>query len=602
MTIQHPIAVQDAHQTIHARFEDMARQYPKKEAIKFRDQSLTYSQLNHQADQIANSILSLIGTEPAHIAIYIEHGIKQPLAILATLKAGKTYIALDTSFPAERNLHMLNDGRCRLIITNNMNLSQIKSLAADLPLLNVDEDHGHNTQAVKRPDVSPDLPAFITYTSGSTGKPKGVIHSHSNMLNFIMRMYSIGCTLPEDRWAYYYSISFSAHGMPIYGALLNGASLCIFDLKKDNFTDFGKWLRQEKISISLMIPSILRQFTATLGSGRRFPKLKRLLLGGETLYRSDVEKIREHLKYDALIYNIYASSEAYLARAYKIEHDTVIKGNIVPIGYAVPGMEISILDKNGQRVDTFKTGEICISSKYLAAAYWQQDELTARDFIINDDGTRLFHSSDLGYKLSDGCLVHVGRSDSMIKLRGYRIDLGEIENALMDLKQVKEIAVIVKENPFGTKHLIAYYVERDNAELDPLYLKLAILRNLPDYMVPSHFIKLDNLPKNDIGKVDYKSFPEPDWESLNKKKDVEPPSNGVEEELKEIFERILEVSPIGVTENIMEVGADSLRLFVAFDEVEKLYGKKLNIDSIIDAPYIRNIARKISLDKRTEES
>jgi len=247
----------------------------------------------------------------------------------------------------------------------------------------------------------------------------------------------------------------------------------------------------------------------------------------------------------------------------------------------------------GKRSDTFNVGEICITGRYLAKGYWKQDELSAKDFRKNDDGTVTFHSSDMGYKLPDGCIVHVGRSDAMVKLRGFRIDLGEIENTMMDLKQVKEIAVAVKENPYGTKHLIAYYVERENAELDPHYLKLAVLRNLPDYMVPSFFVRLDHLPKNDIGKTDYKGLPEPDWDSYTRNKDVELPANGTEEELKEIFERILEVSPLGVTENIMEAGADSLRLFVAFDEVEKRFGKKLNIDSIIDAPYIRDIARQI---------
>jgi amino acid adenylation domain-containing protein len=591
--MKHPFAIRNANQTIHARFEEMATQYPDHEAIRFGEISLTYKQLNQKADQIADAILFRLGPQAAQVAIYLEHGISQPLVVLGILKAGKTYAALDTSFPVERNIQMLQNSGSSLVITNNMNISQLKSFASKIPILNADEDIDPEAVLVEKPEVSPDSPAFITYTSGSTGIPKGVVHSHANMLHFNMRMYTLDCTMPAERWAYYYSLSFSAHAMPIFGALLNGATLCIFDLKKDNFTEFSKWLRQEKINITLMIPSVLRQFTATLGSGRRFPQLKKLLLGGETLYRSDVDKIREHLKEDAVIFNIYASSEAYLARAYRIDSTTVVKGNIVPIGYSVPEMDISIEDRDGVRADPYKNGEICIRSEYLALGYWKQEELTNKDFTKNDDGTRTFHSSDLGHKLSDGCVVHVGRSDSMIKLRGYRIDLGEIENTLMDLKQVQEVAVMLKENPFGTKHIIAYYVERENSDLDPHYLKLAIVRGLPEYMVPSFFIRLDRLPKNNIGKVDYKGFPEPDWNSFHKKEDVVMATSGTEEELKEIFERILEVSPLGMTENLMEAGADSLRLFVAFDEVEKRFGKKLSIDSIIEAPFIRDIALQI---------
>lgn len=591
MSIQHPQAIKSPEQSIASRFREMSRLYPENEAIRFNDFELTYKQLDDITDRLAAAILSLMGEGNGQLGIYIEPCMSQPVAILATLKAGKTYVALDPAFPIERNLHMLSDGACSLILTNNMNLSQVKSFAGESPLLNLDEDIPEDSKGVQFPDVNPETPAFITYTSGSTGVPKGVIHSHANMIHFVMRMYSINCSMPDDRWAYYYSISFSAHGMPIFGALLNGATLNIFNLKKDSFTEFGKWLRQEKISVIMMIPSVLRQFVSTLGSGRRFPKLSKLLLAGETLYRSDVEKIKEHLMHDASIYNLYASSEAYLARAYKITQDTVIKGNNVPIGYSVPGMEISIEEEDGSRSDPYKTGEICITGKYLALGYWNKEELTAQDFVSAEDGNRTFKSKDMGYKMSDGCIVHIGRSDSMVKLRGYRIDLGEIENTIMALKQVKEVAVSVKENPFSTKHIILYYVKKENTELDALYMKVAVLRSLPDYMVPSYFIELESLPKNNIGKMNYLELPEPDWDALGKKNDVVLPENGLEEELKEIFERILEVSPICVTENILEAGGDSLRLFVAFDEIEKRFGKKLNVDTIINAPYIRDIAK-----------
>ena len=258
MSIQHPNAITDPQQTIHGRIEEMAKLYPEKEAIRFKDIALSYQSLNLKANASANQILQMIGTGKGQVAIYLEHGISQPLAILSILKAGKTYIALDPHFPVDRNLQMLENGDCSLVITNNMNMSQVRTFATDLKILNIDEAAESTSEIIARPDILPDQPAFITYTSGSTGIPKGVVHSHANILHFMIRMNAIECGMPEERWAYFYSLSFSAHALPLYNALLNGGTLCIFDLMKDNFADFSKWLKQEKILMNRVKNCLLK--------------------------------------------------------------------------------------------------------------------------------------------------------------------------------------------------------------------------------------------------------------------------------------------------------------------------------------------------------
>lgn len=579
--------------TVHDRFRKMAMLFPDQEALRFRDTSMTYAELDQKTDNLASCLVAKHPETNDRIGIYLQPGPGQILAILGILKAGKCYVPMDIYFPSERNQYMFNDAGCNVIITDRQNLSQARLLAGSAPILDIDEACRESGQ--KDIQITGQDYCQIIYTSGSTGQPKGVVHDHRNIVHFIDRFSEDIGVNPADRLAFYFSLSFSAHTMPILTALLNGCSLSLFDLKKENFTTFAKWLEEENITITLMIPSILRQFNATLKKGQVFGKLRILLVGGETLYRSDVENIRQHLKKQAMVLNLYASTEAYYSRAYKIYSNTILKTNIVPIGYEIRDMEMIIQDEEGRRKDPNNIGEIAIRSPYVALGYWNKPEQTAHDFHSDPENSanRVLKTKDMGYKQSDGCIVHVGRIDSMVKLRGYRIDLGEIENVLLMDKLVSEVAVVVKENPFGTKQIVAYYVSKGQRPPDPEYLKLAVIRMLPNYMVPSFFVEMDALPKNDIGKTIKKELPDPEWNKSLSNDDIVHPRTALEEELREILERILEVQPIGINSNILEAGADSLRLFVAFDEIEKRFGVRLNIDLIIDNPSIEFIAKYI---------
>ena len=581
--------------TIAQRFEQVAEQLPDQIAIEFGDQKMTYSELNAQANHVAHTILNEVDEKEARISFFLEHGLSQIIALLGTIKACKPYVALDTHFPAERNQYMLKDSGSRLLVTNSLNLSQARALAGDIKLLNIDEIDKEGRSGNPTRDRDPDSMVFIMYTSGSTGEPKGVIHTNRGIVHYIKRFSEAIGTNTSDRIAFYYSISFSAHTMPILTALLNGATLMIYDLRKDNLSEFAKWLRSQKVTATLMIPSTLRHFQAVLNQNFKMPAMRQLWIGGETLYRSDVDKIRKHLKKHSIVINLYASSEAFFSRYYTMDQDTVIKTNIVPIGYYVEDMDIDIVDEELKRVDPNQVGEILIKSPYLATGYLNKPDQTSEDFIFEEEtGIIKFRSKDLGYKQSDGCIVHIGRSDSMVKVRGYRVDLGEIENNLLQHKNLKEASVQLKENPYGTKHIVAYVVAKDDSSIDFEYLKMGILRMLPEYMVPSYFVQLKSLPRNEIGKLDKKAIPDPDWNRFDKDKVIIQPKNAIEYELQEIFQRILEVQPISMDDNILDLGADSLRLFVAFDEIEKKYGKKLNIDSFVENPTLTHLAKVMS--------
>ncbi|MEA3476947.1 MAG: non-ribosomal peptide synthetase [Bacteroidota bacterium] len=586
-----PIHTDD--QTIHQRFEEVASLLPDHTALRFAEQSMTYEQLDKAANQLAHQIIDLIGPEPGNVALFLENSIFQIVTILGILKAGKAYVALDTTFPAERNLYMLQDAQCQLLISNALNESKARDLSAKIQLIlemQVD-DSFPNTKPVIA--LGPDDDAIIFYTSGSTGSPKGALQSHKNMVHFVWGLSKVIDIVPSDSFAYYLSVAFSAHAFPLLATLLNGGALIIYHGKLEHISEFKQWLSDMKISIALMIPSFIRHFQATFTGNEKLPDLRILFPAGETLYRSDVEKIRDILKKDALIINIYASSETYVTRAYIIHHDTLLKGNIVPIGYPFKDMEFMILDEQGKSVEKDSIGEFYIRSPYIMKGYWKRPELNASviETDPDDDQMTIFKSSDIGYYRDEDCIVCVGRKDAVIKLRGYRIDLGEIENILLESKDVKEAACVLRKNKHGIEQIIAFIVAGQDQALDIDHIKALTTRVLPGYMLPSHFIEIDELPKNEIGKTAYKSIPEPNWEFLEGGGEKVGASNKLEEKLIHLFERVLKIKPIGITDDILKIGADSLSLFVSFNEIEKAFGKKLNMDTVLDNPTVEAIAR-----------
>ncbi|MEN8223763.1 MAG: non-ribosomal peptide synthetase [Bacteroidota bacterium] len=578
-------------QSLTERFELMASMFPDKIAISDANESITYDALNNKANVIANEILGLT-TKQKQVAFFLSDSIQQFISILGILKAANAYVPLDTAWPAHRFEFAVKDSMASAIITDNENYGQVKAIASAAVVINIDEINFITNTSEPNIKPRPDDIAHILYTSGSTGEPKGVFTSHKNQLHFTKRFSEFIDITPEDIFSYYFSIGFSAHAMPFLGAMLNGGTMHMYDLKKKGFPSLADFFISHGITISLMIPSVLRHFRVTLNKGFKFSKLRILLLGGESLYHNDIKQIWPFLKRHTEIINIYASTELYLARAFRIQHDTILKHNIIPIGNAIEGMDIDIVNEGGEECDPNIVGEMVIHSNYTALGYWNNPSLTKRDFH-NHDGHRTFRSRDLAYKDADGLIVHVGRKDAMVKIRGQRADLGEIENTLLSNEDIQEVAVALKEDPQANKMLVGYYVSSPDKSVEMADIKNSLVRRLPEYMVPPYIMQLDTLPKTESGKTDYRSLPDPHWESLADNRDIKHAKNPVEEQLVSIFERQLEVYPIGVTENILEAAHDSLKLFVAFDTIEKQFNIKIEIDSFIETPTIEELALTI---------
>lgn len=576
--------------TLVQQLHKMAADFPDRPAVVDHNDQLSYAEFNRLSDMIAGQIAGLKPEKGTRIALFIEHGIMQFVGIFGIIKAGCAYVALDTAYPADRLLYILNDAGVSAIVSNTKNLAQAKELNSEIPVINAEVAGNQPGIQSISPDAD-DLCAII-YTSGSTGLPKGSWFTHRSLSHFAWRFSKLASIDQHDRVGYFVSISFSAHGMPMLGALMNGAALVLFNLKRESFSTFRNWLTSQKISVTLMIPSILRNFTATLNNSHHFPDLRVVMSGGESLFRADVEKLLPHLSEQAVVYHMLASTEAYLTCAFPIKKGDLLVSNSIPIGWDVEGVQTMVMDESGNPCEQGKIGELWIKSAFMAGGYWGESAQQNGAFgpAEGEPGLAVFRSSDMGYRQPDGALIMVGRKDNMVKLRGYRIDLREIESVLLELPETREVAVLPKENSMGSKHLVAYVVINEGHKFDEARIKIAVLRMLPDYMVPSFVVQLETLPKSYNGKIDFKQIPDPDWNAIEKEHEVVTPVSPTEIKLAEIISRILDVYPVGCDHSIIQLAKDSLKLFVALDEVEKSFGKKLNIDLILAAPTIKRIA------------
>jgi amino acid adenylation domain-containing protein len=432
-------------QSIPARFEQQVERYPAHLAVKSHSDTLTYAALNQAANRFAHAILARRGLGAEPIALLLEQGAPVLAAILGVLKAGKMYVALDPSFPHAQLTHMLDDSQAALIVTNDRQLSLAKAWERDTcRVLNLDSLDG--SVATENPGLPlpPNMLAHILYTSGSTGRSKGVVQTHGNILHKIMINANALHLSSDDHLTLLYSCSYSASVKCIFGALLNGATLYPYDIKDQGLALMADWLDREEISVYFSVPTVFRNFVASLTGEGLFPKLRLVYLGGEPVTARDVELYKKHLAAHCVLVNSLSSNETGPIRQYFITKDTLITGNVVPVGYATQDNEVFLLDESGAPVGVNSIGEIVVKSHYLTPGYWRQPERTAQAFTPAPEGggARIYRTGDLGRLRPDGCLEHLGRKDFQVKIRGNRIDVLEIELSLLCLANVKEAVVV----------------------------------------------------------------------------------------------------------------------------------------------------------------
>jgi amino acid adenylation domain-containing protein len=577
--------------SIPARWEKIVRLYPDRLAIKTKDRSITYDELNRATNRVARELLTRRGTLAEPVGLLFEKGIPLIVAMLGVLKAGKCFVLLDPTFPITKLATILRNSRTTLVVSQQDTTLLAETINNDYELMTFESIRSATSSENLELPLVPTMPAYILYTSGSTGQPKGVFRSHRNALhnNFLFSNTFHYCE--DDRFSLLASATALAVGNIFY-ALLNGASLLPFDTKTEGLDRLGAWLADEAISVCLISSPLFRNLCETLVGEETFPNLRLIRLTSEAVHKSDVELFKKYFPRTCVLANGLASSETGLLRTYFMNSDTEIDGSNVPVGYPVEDQEVLLVDANGKTVGFNAIGEIVVRSKYLSPGYWNQPELTTQKYSDSyDSEKRLYYTGDLGLMLRDGCLIHKGRKDFRVKIRGYGVDLVEVEKALLSHHDIREAVVVAPKSESGEARLIAYYSCQSEPGPTVSELRRFLKDQLADYMIPSTFFKLDTMPLTLNGKVDRQALPLPDNLRSNLDAPFVGPRDSTEEKLVKVWAEVLGLDRVGIHDNFFDLGGHSLLTARLCIQIQKQFGNKLPEVAIYHAPTVAQFAK-----------
>ena len=584
---------EEIEQSIPDRFEEQVRKYPHRLAVKTRTQELTYDELNRAANRVAGALLSHLGDGHAPVALLLEQGGPLITGILGVLKAGRICVPLDPSYPRDRTRYMLEDSQATVILTNNQNLSLARESARNgIQPLNIDDLEANLSIEDSGLSISPDTLAYILYTSGSTGQPKGVTQNHRNWLQQVMIDSNTLHICAEDRLTLLTSVTGQAM-ITIFDALLNGVSLYSLNVREEGVTHLADMLIQQEITIYFSGSPLYRRFIDTLTGGtKEFPKLRVVKLSSQTIFKSDVELYKKYFSPGCVFVTGLSSTETGKFRNYYVDKDTEITTSNVPVGFPVGGKDVRLVDDDGNDVGFNQVGEIEVRSPYLSLGYWGKPELTQETFLSDPVGSneRIYRTGDMGRMSPDGCLEHLGRKDFQVKIRGYRVEVGEVETALLELTSIKETAVQARDNSAGEQRLVAYLVVETEPAPSIGEVRTFLKRKLPDHMVPPHYVFLDALPMLPNGKLDRRSLPEPDHGRPNLDTPFVGPQTSMEEQLARIWADVLGIDRVGIHDDFMDLGGDSLLAAAMMVHVEGTFGKELPLSILIRASTVAQMA------------
>ena len=588
---------------LHELFEAQAQQTPGNRALVDGERRISYAELNSRANALAHHLISLgVGLESV-VGICLRRSAEMVISVLAVLKAGAAYLPMDPEYPQERLAYMLEDSGAKVVLStpgpgSNL-LSGVELLALDSPEMIALMDRGsmqNPGNIERRALLLPQHPAYVIYTSGSTGKPKGVIGTHMAMLNRLAWMWRTFPYAEHEVLCQKTSLSFLDSAAEIFGPLSKGLPLVL--ISSDDVKDMSRLvaaLEAHKISRLVLVPSLLRQIgTSDLELSTRLSHLKMVVTSGEAL-SADLADQSVKAMPQARLLNFYGSSELAADSTWS-DVSAKLPGEPVQIGRPIANTQVYILNRMLEPVPTGAAGELYIAGAGLGRGYLNRPAITAERFVASPFGTagvRMYRTGDLARWSANGLLEYMGRADQQVKVRGYRMELGEVESALRDCRNISQAVVAVRQQGDSGGQLVGYVVAADGSTPDLTSVRRELSMRLPEHMVPNIFVVLESLPLLPSGKIDRKRLPDPKPVARVRRE----PQTEQEKLLCELFAEVLGVKQIGLDDNFFVMGGHSL---MATSLVSRIWSRmqiRIPVRVIFEAPTVVQLAAHSAFEK-----
>ncbi|MEA5549509.1 amino acid adenylation domain-containing protein [Anabaena cylindrica UHCC 0172] len=618
----------DENKCIHQLFAEQLELVPDavavvfKEAKKQEQSSLTYRELNQRANQLAHYLQEL-GVKPdVLVGICVERTLDMTIAVLAILKAGGAYVPMDPAYPQERLAYMIEDTHVSILLTQQHLLQRLPEHTSQTICLDTDWDKiDAYSQENPASAVTAENLAYVIYTSGSTGKPKGICLAHRPLVNLLQ--WHLNSLLTGVNTLQFASLSFDVSFHEMFATWFSGGTLFLVseNLRLDT-TALADFIHTQKIAKATLPVVVLQQIAEiAISQWQLFTSLQEVTTTGEQLQITPaIAKLFKSLP-QCSFHNHYGPSETHVVTALTLGQDPDFWPTYPSIGRPIANTQIYLLDSELQPVPIGVPGELYIGGDSLARGYLNRPDLTAERFItkkaegrrqeaggkelevsVGIDNLRIYKTGDLACYLPDGNIEYLGRIDQQVKIRGFRVELGEIESTLLQHCDVRETAVIAREDVPGNRYLVAYVVSNLGVESQSQIsanLRNYLKQKLPDYMIPSYFVGLDALPLTPNGKIDRRGLPAPDLSKRNLEADFILPRTAVEEAIAKIWTEVLKLEQISVHDNFFEIGGHSLLATQVISRVRDSYKLDLPLRRLFDAPTVASLAESLETELGT---
>ena len=576
---------------IHDLIEEAVHSYADQTAVVHKAETLTFNKLNKRADELAQAILHQFPKADI-VGVSTTRSISMVVSVLAVLKAGKAYLPLDPTYPALRLEQIIADSEVKVCLTNATDETRF----ADLGLTVIQDDADYDFETLPAPFHN--ATACILYTSGSTGKPKGVCLGHAGLLNLLKWQRNNAIAGPGLQTLQFCHLSFDASFQEIFLPLITGGTIHLID---DSIRlDAGRllnYIRQNQIH-RVFLPYVVLQYLAEAADEAPdvADSLLEVITGGELLKITPQISRFFTTRPGCTLMNVYGPTEASIwVTTLKLRGDAQNWPQIPSIGQSITGADVSILDEADEPVPDGEVGQIGLSGVCLASGYLNRPELTAEAFVPwthpQKGPVTLYRTGDLGRYLPDGSIEFHGRKDNQVKIRGNRVELGEIEIALTKQPGVRQVVVAVREDLPGQKQLIAYVVTTDAYSVETL--RKGVEKQLPDFMVPSHFVQMEDFPRTVSGKIDKKQLPKPGNQRPALGALYREPISEFEKQVADLWGSILGMERVGLDDNFFELGGNSLLAQKTIAALKQQLGRRLPITKLYQYPTIAGIVASL---------